>query len=75
MCGRKFFKLLRISTLKFEKLCGKKFFELLKVSILKFEVWKKGFQVAETFKLKVCQKKFFAIVVSFKFAQEFFSNI
>ncbi len=29
-CGRKFFKLLKVSTLKFEKVCGREFFELLK---------------------------------------------
>jgi hypothetical protein len=29
--GRKFFKLLRISTLKFEKMCKRKFFDSLKV--------------------------------------------
>jgi len=31
MFGRKFFKLLRISTLKFEKLCGRELFDSLKV--------------------------------------------
>jgi hypothetical protein len=38
VCGREFFKLLRVSTLEFEKVCGKEFFKLLKVSTLKFEV-------------------------------------
>ncbi len=38
VCGREFFKLLRISTLKFEKVCERKFFNLLKVLTVKFEV-------------------------------------
>ncbi len=38
MCGREFFKLLRVLTLKFEKVCGKKFFKLLRVLTLKFEM-------------------------------------
>jgi hypothetical protein len=35
---RKFFNLLRVSMLKFEKVCEREFFELLKASMLKFEV-------------------------------------
>jgi hypothetical protein len=38
MCGREFFKLLRVSMLKFEKVCAREFFELLRVSTLAFEV-------------------------------------
>jgi hypothetical protein len=30
VCGREFFKLLRVSTLNFEKVRGREFFELLK---------------------------------------------
>ncbi len=36
MCGRELFKLLRVSTLKFEKVCGREFFGLLRVSTFKF---------------------------------------
>jgi hypothetical protein len=62
-----FFKLLKVSTLKFKKVCGKEFFELLKVSTLKFEVCaRKVFQVVETFKFEVCQRELFANVTSFK---------
>ncbi len=38
MCGRKFFNLLKVSMLKFEKVCAREFFELLRVSTLAFEV-------------------------------------
>jgi hypothetical protein len=36
--GRKFFELLKILTLKFEKVCGREFFDSLKVC----GVWKRG---------------------------------
>ncbi len=80
MCGRKFFKFLRISTLKFEKVYGREFFELLKVLTFKFEVCaRKVFQVVESFKFQVCQREFFANVTSFKsnfrFVQEIFSSV
>jgi hypothetical protein len=54
VCAREFFKLLRVSTLKFEKVCGKEFFELLRVSTLKFEkVWKRVLQIVEGFNVEV----------------------
>jgi hypothetical protein len=45
--GREFFELLRISTLKFEKVCGREFFDSLKVG----GVCKRGFGVVERIKL------------------------
>ncbi len=54
MCGREFFKLLRVSTLNFEKVCAKKFFELLKsFNIQVYDLCKKVFQVFEGFLVKV----------------------
>jgi hypothetical protein len=44
---KEFFKLLRVFTLKFEKVCEREFFKLLKVPTLKFE--------------KVCERKFFKL--------------
>jgi hypothetical protein len=62
-----FSRLLKDSTLKFEKVCGRDFFKLLKVSMLMFEVCaKEVFQVAESFKFQVCQRKFLINVTSFK---------
>jgi hypothetical protein len=61
------------------KVCGREFFELLKVSTFKFEVCaREVFQVLESFNF-VCQREFFANVISFKsnfrFVQESFSNV
>jgi len=79
MCGREFFKLLKVSMLKFKKVCGRKFFELLRVSTFKFEVCaREVFQVVESYKFQVCQREFFVNVTSFKsnfrFVQESFSS-
>ncbi len=61
-CGRDFFQLLKVSTLKFEEVCGRELFKLSRVSTFKFEVC-----AIEVFKLlKVCQKEFFTNVTSFK---------
>jgi hypothetical protein len=58
VCGREFFKLLKVLTLKFEKMCGKEFFELLRVSTFKFEVCARVvFQVVQSFKFQVCQRE------------------
>jgi hypothetical protein len=56
VCGRELFDLLRVSMWKFEKVL-----ELLKVSTLNFEMCGR-----EVCKFQMCQRKFFAIVVSFK---------
>jgi hypothetical protein len=69
VCGKEFFHLLRVSTLKFEKMCGKEVFKLLKASRFKCvkesslpllqvssevsTLCKKFFQVFEGFLLKV----------------------
>ncbi len=53
VCERDFFKLFKVSTLKFEKVCAKKFFELLRVSTLMFEVCvREVFQVFKSFKFE-----------------------
>ncbi len=67
VCEQEFFKLLKVSMLKFEKMCERKFFKLLRVSTLKFEVCARHVsQVIESFKFQMCQREFFANVTSFK---------
>jgi hypothetical protein len=65
--GREFFKLLRISTLKFEKVCGREFFKLLRISTLKFEkvCGREFFKLLRISTLKfekVCGRKFFNLL-------------
>jgi len=58
VCGREFFDLLKVSTLKFEKVCGKEFFELLKVLMLKFEVCgRKAFKLLKSSSFKCVKEK------------------
>jgi hypothetical protein len=75
-----FFKLLKVSTFKFEKVCGRKFFELLRILTLTFEVCAiEVFHFFESFKFQVCQRELFTNVTSFKsnfrFVQQSFSSV
>jgi hypothetical protein len=63
MCGREFFKFLKISMLNFEKKCGREFFELLKVSMSKFEVCaKEVFKLLKASSFKCVEESFLPLL-------------
>ncbi len=63
MCGTEFFNLLKVSTLRFEKVCGSEFFELLKVSTFKFEVCEREvFKLLKTSNFKCVKKNYLSLL-------------